>query len=94
MASRKLPSLRKPEPEPEPAEAPAPDSRRPESGTRLPRISIKMLMMLMMVVAVAFAAYGGMRKGIKLEYYVMFATAAPVVVLLIVGVFHQWLRRR
>lgn len=90
---RKLPSLRKVDPEPppeEPVAEPAPPSPSP-----VPRMSIKMMMMLTLVVAVAAAGYGGMRRGGESRaFYVIFATAAPLIVLVIAGVAHQLFGKR
>lgn len=92
----KLPSLRKSPGKPEAAaEAPqqVPDEQEPVGGGM--NFSIKMMMMLTLVVAVASAVWGGMsRGGSDRAFYVLFATAAPLLVLLVVGLVHQLTRRR
>ncbi len=95
---RKLPSLRKPDPEvtqqPPDESLPGPTESTPPASGRF-RISIKMMMMMTLVVAVAAAAFGGLRRGEDSRaFYVIFATAAPLVVLIVVGVAHQLTRRR
>ncbi|MEM6799588.1 MAG: hypothetical protein AAF589_08740 [Planctomycetota bacterium] len=91
---RKLPSLRKPEPADEPEAESPPESALPPIAWR-PRISIKMLMMLTLVVAVAAVGFGGVRReGEGRIFYVLFAIAAPLLVLLVVGVVHQLTRSR
>lgn len=93
----KLPSLRKQ------ADSSTQELREDPTGTDLQEgetrggmnFSIKMLMMLTLVVAVAAAGWGGMQRGgTDRAFYVLFATAAPLLVLLVVGILHQLTRRR
>ena len=94
---RKLPSLHNPTNDPP---TPEPETDGPEQANETPepqrfQISIKMMLMLTLIFAVASAAYGGLRRGGgDRTFYIMFAMMAPLAVLFVVGLVHQWTRRR
>ncbi|MEM9186825.1 MAG: hypothetical protein AAGB00_10050 [Planctomycetota bacterium] len=98
MPPRKLPSLRKPEPFPDDRDdaastPPMPADPAPRRGG-LPRFGTRMLLLLMLVGAVAAATMGGVRNSANREFYVVFALAAPLALLVLVGVFYEVVRRR
>ncbi|MEN1678005.1 MAG: hypothetical protein AAGJ46_00320 [Planctomycetota bacterium] len=99
MSARKLPSLRKPEPvdetpagegASEPAEVPT--AAPPPTGGY--RFDLRMIFLLMFIACVAAAGWGGMTRKVDHEYYVIFATAAPVAVLAVVGLLHHIAKMR
>ena len=91
---RKLPSLRKPMAEPDPQTDATSD--QPDLPPRHPmQLSLKMLLMLMLIASVASAVWGGLRNaGQNRVFYVLFSMAAPLAVLVIVGILHQWNKYR
>lgn len=100
MSARKLPSLRKPDPadQPGPADEASgpgrPAREEPAAGDHWPpatgfRFDLRRMFLLMLIGAIALAGWGGMRRGVDREFYVVFATAAPVAVLAVLGLLHQ-----
>ena len=66
-----------------------------ESNKRGPRFGIGWLLLITTLLAVTAAAWGGLRRGGEdRAFFVIFTLVAPVLVLMLVSLWQQLIRRK